>query len=188
MVRPTRADARRNYHALLAAAGAVFTEQGTDASLDVIAKRAGVGSGTLYRHFPTREALMTAVFWERIQELCAEAEKLHDAAVPVDGLTTWLGMLMELTTRRGLAQALIESNEDNASELFHACHEALDTAASPLLTRAQEDGSIRADLALADLLTFAHAIASAVARSPDGMNHARRLLDLLVNGLRTPRE
>jgi AcrR family transcriptional regulator len=186
--RPTRVDAARNFDRLVVTADIVFSEQGADASLDEIAKRAGVGSGTLYRHFPNREALMTAVYWGRIEELCAEGEKLRDAPEPDHALITWLGMLIDLTSKRALAMALMTHQREQASELFRACRQALDAAASPLLARAQVAGMMRPDLSVGDLLTFSHAIAAAVERMPDGPDHGARLLDLLIEGLRTRTE
>jgi AcrR family transcriptional regulator len=188
IVRPTRADARRNFDRLVATADALFAEQGTDVSFDEIARNAGVGSGTLYRHFPTRNALMTAVFWGRVEEQCAEAERLLDGPSADVALTTWLGKLIELTMQRGLAQALTAGRQDDASALFAACREALERAAAPLLRRAQDEGSFREDLAVSDLMAFAHAIALVAGHSEQGVAHAARLLDLLVSGLRSTRE
>lgn len=185
-LRPTRADARRNYDRLVAAAGELFDEYGTDVPLDDVVRRAGLGSGTLYRHFPNRGALMAAVFWDRIEVLCAEAEELLAAPDSTAAFTEWLRKLIRLTMRRGLAVALAAEQRDAASEVFlHQCHVALEGASSPLLVRAQRDGGIRADLAADDLLTFAHTIASAAERARDGVAHADRLLDLLLDGLRT---
>ncbi|QFZ24476.1 TetR/AcrR family transcriptional regulator [Saccharothrix syringae] len=183
--RPTRSDARRNYDRLVEAADLAFTEHGTDASFDEIAKRAGVGSGTLYRHFPTREALMRAVFAERINKVCAQGEELLATDDPLHALTSWLRQLIDLTMRRGLATALVAREKTSTSELFHACHEALRVTARPLLARAQLDGGIRPDLALTDLLLLCHAIASSVERSREGAEQANRLLDLVLEGLRT---
>nr|QLJ96652.1 TetR/AcrR family transcriptional regulator [Micromonospora carbonacea] len=182
--RPTRSDARRNYDRLVAAANLVFAEHGTDASLDEIAKRAGVGSGTLYRHFPTKDRLMTAVFWERVRALCERGNELAGTMSPLEALVTWLRLLIDLTMRRGLATALMTQGSDRTSELFHACHEALNATAGPLLANAQQDGAIRPDLRLADLIQLCHAIASAVERSPTAKADADRMLDLLIGGLR----
>jgi AcrR family transcriptional regulator len=131
-----RADARRNHDRLLDAANEVFDERGVDASLDEIARRAGVGSGTLYRHFPTRDALMSALFWERIETLCAEGDELMAAAEPTEALILWVRKLIGLTMRQGLAQALVARQKEQASALFDACRRALDATGTPLLDRA----------------------------------------------------
>jgi AcrR family transcriptional regulator len=185
VVRPSRADARRNFDRLVAAADEVFSEHGVDAPLDDIAKRASVGSGTLYRHFPSRDALIGAVIWERINALCRQGAELLEVEPPARALHTWLRAMIDLTMRRGLAPALMASKWKNASELFAACHHALDETAASLLERAQLDGSVRPDLSLADVLTFANAIASGVEHSPDRDERADRMLRLLLEGLTT---
>lgn len=185
VVRPTRADARRNFDRLVAAADAVFSEQGVDAPLDDIAKRAGVGSGTLYRHFPSRDALIGAVIWERICALCRRGTELLAAESSASALRTWLRSMIDFTMRRGLAGALMASAWNDTSELFAACHHELEETAALLLERAQRDGSIRPDLSLTDVLTFANAIASGIEHSPDRDDRADRMLRLLLEGLTT---
>lgn len=183
VVRPTRADARRNFDQLVAAADAVFTEQGVDAPLDDIAKRAKVGSATLYRHFPTRDALIGAVIWERFGALSRQGAELLNAECPAAALHAWLRAMIDLTMRRGLASALMASAWNDTSELFAACHHALEETAALLLERAQRDGSIRPDLSLTDMITFANAIASGIEHSPDREERADRMLKLLLEGL-----
>jgi AcrR family transcriptional regulator len=184
VVRPSRADARRNFDRLVAAADAVFSEQGVEAPLDDIAKRAGVGSATLYRHFPSRDALVGAVIWERIGALCRQGTELMEVE-PDRALSSWLRAMIDLTMRRGLAAALIASKWNDTSELFEACHHALEKTTALLLERAQRDGSIRADLSLTDVLTFANSIASGIEHSPDRDERADRMLKLLLEGLMT---
>src|SRR4051794_19434042 len=105
-----RADAQRNRDRLTAAAQAVFGEQGAGASLDEIAKRAGVGPGTLYRHFPTREALQEAVYRDAVQRLCAAGDQLRSDADPRRALVEWMRLLLDhMITRRGLAEALVSA-------------------------------------------------------------------------------
>ena len=186
IVPPTRADARRNFERLVAAADAVYTEQGVDAPLDEIAKRAGVGSGTLYRHFPNREALIGAVVWERIRAVCELGEELAEGSSGLEALRTWLRAMIALTMRRGLAQALLARSQATASELFAAAHHALYESARPLLKRAQAEGEIDAEVELTDLLTFANAIASSVEHSPDPEERAERMLELLFQGVASP--
>ncbi len=105
--RPMRADARRNYERLVATATAAFAERGAEASLDDIARRAGVGSGTLYRHFPTRQALLEAVYRDQVEELCSQARELLASPSPGDAFATWLrAMASYMTTKRGLSSLM----------------------------------------------------------------------------------
>src|SRR6266540_7034598 len=123
--RPMRADARRNYERLLAAARTAFTEHGADASLDDIARRAGVGPGTLYRHFPTRQALQEAAYLDGFRKLCERAHTLADSLPPDEALAAWMHDLAGyLATKRGLSAALM-STLDKSSEVFTTTHTAM---------------------------------------------------------------
>jgi AcrR family transcriptional regulator len=180
--RPMRADARRNRQRLLAAARTAFTEHGAEASLDDIARRAGVGSGTLYRHFPTRQALVEAVYRDQVEALCTRGYELLDTLPPDDALAAWLRALADyVTTKRGLATAMKAIMDDQGSQVFASCKQALYAAARALLTRAQETGTVRADADVDDLLRLVHAIAVATEQAPDG---GERLLSLVMDGLR----
>ena len=180
--RPMRADARRNYDLLLAAAGAAFAEHGVETSLEEIARRAGVGIGTLYRHFPTREALAEAVYRARIEALRAEAEELITALSPEEALAAWLRSLVSFGgTHRGLAEFLKAALRDEGSDLAW-CKETMRAAGGALLIRAQQSGAVRPDLEVSDLLRLAHAISWA-AESSDGAR-ADRFLSLMLDGLR----
>jgi AcrR family transcriptional regulator len=177
-----RADARRNRQRLLAAARAAFTEHGADASLDDIARLAGVGSGTLYRHFPTREALVEAVYRDQVEALCAHGYELLDTLPPGDALAAWLRALADyVATKRGLSSALQGIMGADGSQVFAACKESLNAAATALLTRAQESGAVRPDADAKDLLRLVHAIAVAIEQDPPA---ADRLLTLVMDGLR----
>jgi AcrR family transcriptional regulator len=181
--RTVRADARRNHERLVTAAREAFGEHGPDAPLDPIAQRAGVGSGTLYRHFPTREDLMRAVYKSEIDALCARGRELASSPDPAGALGTWLRMLADMADRRGLAAALYERmGPDPPSPFLLASKLAMGEAAAPLLRRAQEAGAVRPDVTAPELLKLAHA----VARVSDGSHETERLLDLLMWGL-TPR-
>jgi AcrR family transcriptional regulator len=180
--RPLRADARRNHRRLLAAARVAFTEHGAEASLDDIARRAGVGSGTLYRHFPTRQALMEAVYRDQVEALCAQGYELLDSLPPGDALAAWLRALADyIATKRGLASTLTAIMGDQGSQVFASCKQALFAVATALLTRAQGSGAVRPDADVRDLLMLVHAIAVAAEQAPDG---AERLLVLVMDGLR----
>lgn len=183
MQRPLRADARRNYERLVKAAATDFAEHGPAVCLEDIAQRAGVGIGTLYRHFPTRQALLEAVYRDQIEILGAEAEGLRGAASPDEALATWLrSVLVHNVTQRGLKEALM----NEGSELAPACKVRMHAAGAALLARAQEAGTIRADLNCSDLLRLVHAIALATERASDGYEQANRLLAVMMDGLRRP--
>ncbi len=182
--RAMRADARRNDARLLAAAEASFAAQGTDVSLEEIARRAGVGIGTLYRHFPTRQALLEALFREHYDALHAQAVDLLDAPSPFDALATWLRALsLHTTTYRGMTASLKAAILDETTELSASCR-AMKTAWEALLVRAQQAGEVRPDADAMDLLKLAHAIAWATDQAPDGRNQADRLLAVVMDGLR----
>lgn len=182
--RPMRADARRNYERLLDAARAAFAEHGTDAPLDDIAKRAGVGSGTLYRHFPTRLALIEAVFRLQIQSLTDQAGELLDLPDAGDALMRFLQTVVaHSNTYRGLASALMAALHDEGSELSRSCHTMVYGAAGRLLDRAKREGAVRPDIDLSDLLKMTNGVALAGAQNSDDPQLTTRLLTLLVKGL-----
>jgi|SoiMethySBSTD1v2_1073268.scaffolds.fasta_scaffold123393_4 AcrR family transcriptional regulator len=186
--RPMRADARRNYQRLVAAAAAAFAEHGTDASMDDIARRAGVGPGTLYRHFPTRHALLEAVYRDQVEALCARAYELGDTLPPGEALAAWLRAVAGyVTTKRGLAEALMSGPGERQPEVFAAGKQAMREAGAALVGRAQEAGEVRGDVDVADLLKLGHAIALAAEHAPDGPDQADRLLALVMDGLRQGR-
>jgi AcrR family transcriptional regulator len=182
--RPLRSDARRNYQRLLAAAASAFAEHGADAPLDDIAKRAGVGSGTLYRHFPTRQALLEAVYRGQVEELCTQADKLLASQSPGEALGNWLGAVAAYaTTKRGMADVIGKD-----SEVFQYCRGMLRAACDRLLNGAKQSGEVRADANRDDLFKFVHAISVATEQSPEDPGQAERLIAMLMDGLRaTPR-
>jgi AcrR family transcriptional regulator len=144
---PRRADARRNYEKLIAAAHETFGEAGASASLEEIARRAHVGIGTLYRHFPTRRELFETVYVDEVAALCRTAEDLADLT-PWQALVGWLRRFVEYTaTKRALAEELVHD-----SDLFRSCRAAIYAAGGPLLARAQQDGSARADVGFDDVM------------------------------------
>src|SRR5262244_2488694 len=145
--RPMRADAQRNYAKLLDAANAAFLEHGADdVSLEEIARRAGVGAGTLYRHFPTRQALLEAVYRDDIAELSAQAYELLERLPPDEALAEWLRLQVAYVIRkRGLGAAVFAA-VGKESELFLWCREALRGAGTALLAAGQRAGTVRADV------------------------------------------
>jgi AcrR family transcriptional regulator len=178
MARPQRADARRNYERVVAAAHEVFAEAGPEASLNEIARRAGVGPGTLYRHFPTRHALLTAVLRDRIEALCGRADELLAAESPDAALAEWLRVfLANARSGQGLGSALMTGGPD---ELGFDCHQQIRDAAAELLTNAQRAGTARADLEPGDLLQLVVGIALTTTHTAD-TDEPSRLLSLVLD-------
>lgn len=184
--KPMRADARRNYDRLLAVASEVVAQQGADASLEEIARRAGVGSATLHRHFPGRQALLEAVFRDRVDTLCALAHHLLAQHEPGDALAMWLRALVaHATANRGLGASLMMGAQD--PDLGASAHAMILEAGGSLLAHAQRDRSVRPEVAIADLLQLVNAVAVVTERAPDPAGQGERLLDLVINGLKGPR-
>lgn len=184
-VRPMRADARRNYERLLKVAAQAFAEHGENASLDDIAKRAGVGSGTLYRHFPTRQALLEAAYVDRIEALAARAGELAGELPPGEALMAWLHELCAGTIRvRGMRALLGSAVTDGATAAGAACGTTLRAAATRLIEAAREDGFLRADLQPMELLRLAHGVATASELADGEGTEIRRYLTLLAEGVR----
>ncbi|MFE7774084.1 TetR/AcrR family transcriptional regulator [Streptomyces sp. NPDC057445] len=176
--RPMRADARRNYERLLVEARAAFAEHGTDASLEDIARRAGVGIGTLYRHFPNRHALMNAVFQDALASLLERSRELASAEQPCGALVEWLrAIVTHAGEYRGVARALM-------SESLSQCSVPLRQAGARLLARAQEAGAVRVDVSIGDLMQLTNAIALAAEQDPSDPELADRLLTLTLRGLK----
>ena len=172
---PLRADAQRNYDAVVAAARAAFAAQGTQSSLDDIAEQAGVGNATLYRHFPTRDSLIVETLRLPLAELAAVARELGGSADPGAALREWVGQLAAaLGEWEGLADAVAASLTDEASALRLAC-QPLQLATFKLLTRAQDAAGARADLTADELFELALAVA--------WRGGSARYVDLLLDGL-----
>jgi AcrR family transcriptional regulator len=180
-----RADARRNRERLLAVAEEVVVEQGTEASLRDIARRAGVGIGTLYRHFATREALLEALMQDRFVRLRARADELGDRP-PYEAVVTWLRELATASAAvHGLPDAVLAALRDQGSDLHAAC-DAMRSAGGRLLERAQAAGVVRADLTPSDLLSLAAGLAWASDYAEDQPARLRRLFAVMETGLRIP--
>ncbi|MFI2199298.1 TetR/AcrR family transcriptional regulator [Streptomyces sp. NPDC020192] len=184
-VRPMRADARRNYERLLKVAAEAFAEHGENASLDDIAKRAGVGSGTLYRHFPTRQALLEAAYVDRIAALGTRADELAAELPPGEALMEWLYELCVGTIQvRGLKALLGSAVTDGGSAAMTACGTTVRSAAGRLIEAARAEGFLRADLEPIELLRLAHGVATASELADGKGAQIRRYLALLTEGLR----
>jgi AcrR family transcriptional regulator len=178
--RPKRADARRNYDKLLAAARDAFAQDGAAATLDDIARRAGVGAGTLYRHFPTRQHLLEAVYIDEVEEMCRSAADLVDLP-PWDALVTWLRQfVLYAATKRALAGELIAYIDQDA-EVFRSSRQAIVGAGDALLARAQQAGVARADMTFVEVGRLLGSIAAIRSSDPQELD---RMLEIVLDGLR----
>ena len=178
--RPKRADARRNYDNVLAAAREAFAEGGESTALEEIARRAGVGIGTLYRHFPNRQALLEALYVGEVDEVCRSAAEL-EGADPWDAFSSWIERLIGyVATKQALAHELLNYMDRDAS-LFQVCRASLFAAGEPLLKRGQDAGLIRPDVTIAEVLQLVMGIAKIPAVEPAEREH---ILRIAVDGLR----
>ena len=181
--RPLRADAQRNRDRLLEVAVRAFSQDGPDVTLDAIAKDAGVGIGTLYRHFPTREALIEAAYRNELARLCDAVPDLLLAMPPDQAARTWMDRYIDyMATKRGMAGALRAVIASGGSP-YAQSRDRLVTAITTLLQAGADAGSLRADVEPADVLASLSGV-SLAAGEPAQRDQARRLLDLLVDGLR----
>ena len=183
-VRKPRADALRNRERVLEAAKTVFSAGGPDASLEAVARHAGVGIGTLYRHFPTREALYEAVYRREVEQLGELAEQLKSEAAPVEALRRWLRANVEfVATKKGMAAALALAAGPPPSELTAFSYERLTMAIGTLLARAVEAGEIRDDIGPGDLLRALVGMCL-LHDQPGWQASVVRMLDVFIDGLR----
>lgn len=178
--RPRRADAARNFDALLAAAREAFADHGAEASLEDIARRAGVGIGTLYRNFPTRRHLFETVYANEVNDLGLAAEELS-AEPPWEALAEWLRRFVAYTlTKRAIREALAGEESD----VFLACRQSMYDAAEPLLERAQESGEVRPDMNVDDLLRLVSGVNSVAFADEEQRD---RVLGIALDGVRAGR-
>ena len=180
LTRPKRADALRNYEKILAAARDAFAEGGDATALEEIARRAGVGIGTLYRNFPNRQALLEAVYVDEVDQVCQAAADFADAE-PWAALTGWVDRLVAyIGTKQALATEL-QKYLDADTELFAACRTSLWSAGEPLLQRAQDAGVVRKDVTIGELI---HLVVGIVKIPSPDEAQKRHLLGVALDGLR----
>jgi len=178
--RPRRVDALRNHEKVLAAAREAFAEGGEATALEEIARRAGVGIGTLYRNFPTRQALLEALYVGEVEQVCRSAEEFADAE-PWDALNGWIGRLVGyIGTKLALAGELQKYLDQDAA-LFATCRESLWGAGEPLLVRAQQAGAVRPDVTIGELIQLVVGIVKIPSLDPAQVQH---LLGVALDGLR----
>jgi AcrR family transcriptional regulator len=179
--RKPRADAQRNREHILEVAKVAFTRSGANASLDDIAKEARVGPGTLYRHFPTREELLQAVYRSEIEKLAAAGRKFTQSMSPMEALRAWLLLFVDaIETKQIIAPALNTLIGDH-KKVFASSYAKIQEAIDALVKRAIKSGDIRKDLNPMDLLRPLVGVAN-VSTSPDWRQSARRLVDILITG------
>nr|WP_040750027.1 TetR/AcrR family transcriptional regulator [Nocardia transvalensis] len=177
-----RADARRNYERIIECARAAFAEHGPEAPLDDIARRAGVGPGTLYRHFPQRDALIEAVYRSSIETLSARAHELAETRPPAEALEQWFRAQVDFVMDKRSLAATLKAAIDRSSETFTLCSSLIVDAATTVLRPAQEAGLVRDDIQPRDLLRLGHGIGAACETAPDA---ADRLIAVTLAGLYT---
>jgi AcrR family transcriptional regulator len=178
-----RADAQRNRERILEVAREAFTRSGADASLDDIAKQAGVGPGTLYRHFPTREELLKAVYRKELETLAAAAQKFAATLPPVEALRAWLLLFVDAVAAKQIIAPALNSLLGDYKKVFEDSHALVQQALRNLVKRGIKSGEIRNDLDSNDLLHALVGVAN-VSSSPAWQKSARRLVDILIAGSR----
>jgi AcrR family transcriptional regulator len=178
-----RADAQRNRKRILEVAREAFTRWGADASLDDIAKQAGVGPGTLYRHFPTREELLKAVYRKELETLAAAAQKFAATLSPLEALRAWLLLFVDAVAAKQIIAPALNSLLGDYKKVFEDSHALVQQALRNLVKRGIKSGDIRNDLDSSDLLHALVGVAN-VSSSPAWQKSARRLVDILIAGSR----
>jgi AcrR family transcriptional regulator len=182
--RPQRVDARRNYDRLLAEAATAFADRGIDVPLEEIARRSDLGIGTLYRHFPTRDTLIEAVYRRELGLLCDSVDELLGDYPAEAALDQWLQRFVEyVAAKRGMAEAL-KSVVGADSALFAESHRRINEAVSRLVNAGVSAGTIRADVEPMDLLRGVSGICLAHTSLDDWRDHAKRVVALLMDGMR----
>ena len=181
--RKPRADAQRNRERLLEVAKEAFARHGANASLDDIAKQVGVGPGTLYRHFPTREELLQAVYRSEMEKLAAAERRFAQSMPPIEALRAWLLLFVDAIETKQIIAAALNSLIGDPKKVFAASYAQIHEALRSLVKRAIKSGDIRKDLDPMDLLRALVGVGN-VASSPDWQQSARRLVDILITGSR----
>jgi AcrR family transcriptional regulator len=181
--RRPRTDARRNRERILEVAKEAFTRSGANASLDDVANQAGVGAGTLYRHFPTRDALIEAVYRTEVERIAAAERKFSEGMPPVEALRAWMLLFVDYIATKQIIAPALNTLVGGPSKLYEGSRSQIQGAIDSLVKRAIKSGDIRKDLEPFDLLRALIGV-SHVASGPDWQQSARRLVDILVTGSR----
>ena len=181
--RKPRTDARRNRERILEVAKEAFTRSGANASLDDIVKEAGVGAGTLYRHFPTRDALIEAVYRTEVEKLAAAERKFAETMAPIDALRAWMLLFVDYIAAKHIIAPALNTFVGGASKLYEGSRAQIQGAIDALVKRAIKSGDIRKDIEPFDLLRALIGVSN-VSSTPDWQQSARRLVDILITGSR----
>jgi len=179
--RKPRADAARNRERILEVAKQAFTRSGADTSLDDIAKEAGVGPGTLYRHFPTREELLKAVYRTEVEKLAAAARTFAVTMPPIEALRAWLLLFVDAVATKQIIAPALNALVGDHKKVFEASYAQIHEAIRAMAKRAVQGGDIGKDLDPMNLLRALVGVSN-VASSPDWQQSARRLVDILITG------
>jgi AcrR family transcriptional regulator len=181
--RKPRTDAQRNRERILEVAKQAFTRYGANASLDDVAKEAGVGAGTLYRHFPTRDALIEAVYRTEVEKLAAAELKFAETMAPIDALRAWMLLFIDYIAAKHIIAPALNTFVGGASKLYEGSRAQIQGAIDALVKRAIKSGDMRKDIEPFDLLRALIGVSS-VSSSPDWQQSAKRLVDILIAGSR----
>src|ERR1700721_403381 len=182
-VRKPRSDAQRNRERILEVAKEAFTHSGANTSLDDIAKHAGVGPGTLYRHFPTRDQLLEAVYRTEVEKLAAAEREFAETMPPVEALRAWMLLFVDYIATKQISAPALNKIVGGPSKLFETTDLQIKGAINGLVERAIESGDIRPDLDPLELLRALIGVSN-VASGPDWKQSAKRLVDILILGSR----
>ncbi len=182
-VRKPRTDAQRNRERILEVAKEAFTRSGANASLDDIAKESGVGAGTLYRHFPTRDALIEAVYRTEVEKMAAAERKFSESMSPMEALRAWMLLFVDYIAAKQIIAPALNSMVGGPSKLYEGSRSQIQGAIDSLVKRAIKSGDIQKDLEPFDLLRALIGV-SYVASGPEWRQSARRLVDILISGSR----
>ncbi|MGF6771489.1 AcrR family transcriptional regulator [Paraburkholderia sp. GAS199] len=181
--RKPRADAQRNRERILEHAKAAFTRAGGEISLEELARQAGVGAGTLYRHFPTRDALLESVYRAEVAKLAGEQHRLSESHPPAEALREWMLLFVDYIATKKIIAPALNSMVGGPTKLFESSGTQIKDAIHALVTRAIESGDIRPDIEPLDLLRALVGVSN-VASAPDWQQSAKRLVDILLLGSR----
>jgi AcrR family transcriptional regulator len=183
VVRKPRSDARRNRERILGIAKQAFTQYGVNVSLDDVSRQAGVGAGTLYRHFPTRDSLLEAVYRTEVEKLALAEKQLTETLAPIEALRAWMLLFVDYIAAKQIIAPALNTMVGKPSKLFDASGTLIKTAINGLVARAIESGDIRVDLDPLDLLRALVGVSN-VASTPDWSQSAKRLVQILIAGSR----
>jgi len=181
--RKPRSDAQRNRERILEVSKEAFTRSGANASLDDIAKQAGVGPGTLYRHFPTRDVLLEAVYRSEVEKLAAAERKFGETMPPLEALRAWMLLFVDYIATKKIIASALNTLVGDPSKVLEASYNQIHEAIRALVKRAIKSRDIRKDLDPVDLLKALVGVAY-ISSSPDWQQTARRLVDILITGSR----